>query len=160
MSAVKRIEQVLKSGVLIDALMVVPETGASDGMLVSEENKLSRSLSGQHKILLKQWNGINLDIIRLYGCEPVEEEVSALSQRQQSDLLDQGGYIVFGDDPAGYMYVEANDGSVISVDSEGGEIRKLAKDIDDFFMRLVFGVDAKSFAGEAWEKELSDAGLL
>ncbi|MFI0416533.1 MAG: SMI1/KNR4 family protein [Candidatus Thiodiazotropha sp.] len=160
MNAVAKIEQALRSGVLIEDLIVVPQSGATDGMIASEEKKLSRSLSSQHKKLLKRWNGMNIDVIRLYGCGPVVDEIDALFNRQSGVLSEQKGNVVFGDDPAGYMYAEADDGSILSVDTASGEVKKLANDIDDFFSRLVFGVDAKDFAGDDWKQELVDSGML
>lgn len=160
MNAVSKIERVIDSGILIEELTVIPVSGATDEMILGEEKKLPRSLSAQHKDILRRWNGINMDIVRLYGCGAVENELSRLSDRQTGVLSEIEGNIVFGDDPAGYMYAEANDGRILSVDTSSSEIKEVADNMDKFFTELVFGVSAKEFAGEEWQQELINAGLI
>ncbi len=70
------------------------------------------------------------------------------------------GVIVFADDPAGFSYGEAPNGNVLVYDSDGQTVKTLAADMDDFFSRLVFGVDAKDFAGADWFAELKAARIV
>jgi hypothetical protein len=160
MSSVTIIEKAIKSGVLVEGLTVIPSAGAANVEIAQEEALLPRPLSDQHKGLLKRWNAMNIDILRIYGCVNVHEELRRLSEAQMNMFTDVDNPIVFGDDPAGFIYAESADGSVHSVQVSTGEVKRLADSIDDFFERLVFGKDAKEFGGEDWEEELIDAGLL
>lgn len=160
MSSVMIIEKAIKSGVLIDGLTIIPDRGASDTEIVEEEKKLPRPLSSQHKAILKRWNGMNMDIMRLYGCADVHEELRRLCDSQIDMFSEVEGAIVFADDPSGFIYAESLTGSVHSIQAANGEMKVLAASIDDFFERLVFGKDAKEFGGVEWEEELADCGLL
>lgn len=160
MSAVTIIEKAISSGVLLEDMMVVPRIGSSDSDIKQEEKGLPRPLSKSHISFLKKWNGINLDVVRLYGCGNVHEELKRLSSSQSGVLSELEACIVFGDDPAGFMYAEKDNGSILSVQTSNSEIKEIAQNMDDFFERLVFGKDAKEFAGEDWEEELTDAGML
>ncbi len=160
MSSVTIIEKAIKSGVLIDGLTVIPDVGASDAEIAEEEVKLPRPLSDQHKAILKRWNGMNMDVMRLYGCVDVHEELRRLCDGQMDMFSEVEGAIVFGDDPSGFVYAESLNGSVHSVQVSTSESKILAASIDDFFERLVFGRDAKEFGGGDWEEELVDCGLL
>jgi len=160
MSSVTIIEKAIKSGVLIEGLTVIPAVGATDIEVAQEEALLPRPLSVQHKAILKHWNGMNIDVLRLYGCANIHEELRRLSEAQADMFSGLDDVIVFGDDPAGFIYAESADGSVHSVQVTTGEVKRLADSLDDFFERLVFGKDAKEFGGEDWEEELVDCGLL
>jgi hypothetical protein len=160
MSSVTIIEKAIKSGVLIDGLTVIPDVGATDVEIAQEETLLPRSLSDQHKRLLKRWNAMNIDVLRVYGCVNVHDELRRLSEAQIDMFADVDNVIVFGDDPAGFIYAESADGSIHSVQASTGEVKRLADSMDDFFERLVFGKDAKEFGGEDWAEELVDGGLI
>lgn len=160
MSSVTIIEKAIASGVLIEGLTIMPSRGATDVEIVKEEAALPRPLSKQHREILKRWNGMNMDILRLYGCGNVHEELRRLSEAQIVIFSSVENEIVFGDDPAGFMYAEGVDGSIHSVQVSTGEEKKLAVSLDDFFERLVFGQDAKEFGGTDWQEELADCGLL
>ncbi len=160
MSAVTIIEKAISSGVLLEDMTVIPKLGSSDSDIQREENLLPRPLSNNHVTLLKKWNGMNLDVIRLYGCGSVHEELKQLSSCQMGVLSELEGNVVFGDDPAGFMYAEKDDGTILSVQTSSGEIKEVAQNMDDFFERLVFGKDAREFGGEDWEEELIDTAIL
>ena len=156
------IERALNSSYLmeeLEGLIVVPKAGATDEVIKEEENLIKRKLSKQHKDILKKWNGINLEVVRLYGCGSVDEELDRLSDKQMQGLTNKG-QIVIGSDPSGFIYLESFGGAVSVYDPEGDEIREIARDLDDFFCRLVFGKDAREFAGEDWETDLIKAGIL
>jgi hypothetical protein len=160
MKAITIIEKAISSCVLLEDMTVIPLSGSSESDIMEEERLLSRSLSSSHKSLLKKWNGVNLDVIRLYGCGSVHEEFKRLSTCQTGVLAESVGNIVFGDDPSGFMYAEKSDGKILSVQTSVGEIKEIAENLDDFFERFVFGKDAKEFGGEDWVKELMDAGMF
>lgn len=159
MSAASIITKAIKSGALIEGLIVIPSSGATELEITREEALLPRTMSEQHKDILRCWNGVNLDILRLYGCSD-HEELRRLSETQGDLFSKIEGAIAFGDDPAGFIYAESADGSIYSSQVSTGEEKKLAENLNDFFERLVFGEDAKEFGGEDWEKELVDAGLI
>lgn len=160
MSSVTIIEKAIKSGVLIEGLTVIPDVGATDIEISQEESQLPRKLSDQHRALLRRWNGMNMDVMRLYGCMNVHPELRRLSDAQTDMFSGVSNYIVFGDDPSGFMYAEDDSGTVYSVQVSTGDVKFLARDLNDFFERLVFGKDAKEFGGKDWEEELMNAGLL
>ncbi|MAR92155.1 MAG: hypothetical protein CML06_14920 [Pseudomonadales bacterium] len=160
MSSVTIIEKAIKSGVLIEGLAVIPDKGATNEEITQEESRLPRRLSDQHKALLRRWNGMNMDVMRLYGCANVHPELRQLSDAQTDMFTGVCNYIVFGDDPSGFMYAEGDDGVIYSVQVSTGNVKELASSLDDFFERLVFGKDAKDFGGTDWEEELRDVGLL
>jgi hypothetical protein len=160
MSSVTIIEKAIQSGVLIESLIVIPTKGATGAQIAEEESVLPRKLSESHVKILMHWNGINMDVIRLYGCADIHEELRRLSDAQIGMFPGVEGCVVFGDDPAGFIYAEGGDGSIYSAQVSSGEVRKLAYNLDDFFERLVFGQDAKDFGGADWEEELLGVGLI
>lgn len=159
MMAVETIERVLDSDILKLSLTYVPGRGATAQELTELSRVLSRQLSTRHLTLLKRWNGINLDIVRLYGATPTSGELRALSETQTGPLAEVPGSIVIGDDPSGFVYAEALTGEIISFDSSFGDVKTIASDLDDFFSRLVFGIDAAQFAGDEWLRDLRKADL-
>jgi hypothetical protein len=160
MSAISIIERVVQSGVLIEELVVIPKLGATDEMILNEEKKLPRRFSEIHKDILKRWNGMNIDVVRLHGCEPVESGIFSISDRQLDVLANVQGGVVFADDAAGFSYAEAEDGRIFSIDNDGGSTKEVSVNMDRFFTYWIFGLGAKEFAGEDWQKELVDAGVL
>lgn len=159
MGAVETIERVLASGVLTASLVFVPARGATAEELRELSVKLPRALSERHEELLRRWNGLNLDVIRLYGASPTAGELRGLLESQRYGNAAQGA-IVFGDDPSGFVYIENKDGQIAALDSSLGTQRLIASSLDDFFGRLVFGSDAQHFAGKAWLEELKSRGIV
>lgn len=132
MSAEYIINKVLMSGILMRELMFIPDRGATEIEISDEESKLPRKLSEQHKNVLKHWNGINMDILRIYGCKNLYPELCRLSESQLDDLTEIDNCIVFGDDPSGFIYAEDFEGAIYSILTSTGDIKKLAIDLDDF----------------------------
>ena len=159
MSAVEVIAKVLDSGVLMPSLLYVPAEGASAEMIAEEERALGRRLSPKHQAVLRRWNGINLEVLRMYGCGDTPPQVGRLSENQGLDAWRVVGTAV-GSDPAGFLYVEDDVGNILSLDHDGGAIKKVAADLDDFFGRFVFGEDAHLFGGDDWKEELRSLGML
>lgn len=158
-SAVQVITRALDSGVLAPDLSYVPAEGASAEMIAKEERALGRRLSPQHVAVLRRWNGLDLEVLRLYGCGDVPPRIRRLAENQWPDEWPVEG-IIIGSDPAGFMYLEDSAGNILSLDHDGGEVKTLASGVDDFFGRLVFGEDAHLFAGDDWKEELRSHGLL
>lgn len=159
MTATETIELVLKVRLLRKSLVFVPDRGATEPELVELSKKLSRPLSSMHISLLRRWNGLNLDVIRLYGASPTASELRGIAEAQSGPIVMIPGMVVFGDDPSGYVYAEALSGEVVSFDSSSGESKIVASSLDDFFGRLVFGSDAGEFAGDRWLQDIRSVGL-
>lgn len=160
MNFIAILQKVIDSNVLIKELTVVPQNGASNEEIIKEEPFLSRSLSVQHKELLKKWNGINLDVIRFYGCGLEKAGIGSLrnSQKLTPSIIQKG--IIIGSDPAGFIYIEDEKGSIYSLDTDGGEVLRIASSLEDFICNYLFGKRAKDFGGESWEEELRENGLI
>jgi hypothetical protein len=160
MKAINVIENVLGAELLIPDMVRLPKSGASDNDINIAEANLQRPLSDQHKTLLRRWNGIGLDVIRIYGCGNSNKSISDIVKRQHGLLSEYKGYICFADDPAGIMYAESDNGQIFSAHATDISIKKIADNIDDLISNLIFGKRAALFAGEEWVDELKEAGLL
>lgn len=159
MSAVAKIQSVLDSGLLTPELMFVPTTGATADDIRNEQQLLGRPLCSDQVEILHRWNGIGLDVVRLYGCGDEAKAVGRLSAMQVFGNCGVEGLIVVGADPSGFVYFQAPDKRVFCFDTDGGDFEQISESLDDFFERLVFGPDAATFAGEDWLAELREAGI-
>lgn len=160
MGIIEKIQMVIDSSLLSRSLVYVPNFGASDAMLEDAERVLGRKLSLFHRELLKKWNGLDLDIIRFYGCgcNPGPHGSLAENQFELPEVFSSG--LVIGSDPAGFLYVEDETGQIFMIDSEGGEISYLATSLNEFICSYVFGERGHEFAGEGWLTELEHNNLL
>jgi hypothetical protein len=159
MSAVDVITKVLKANVLTPELTLVPTRGATLEEIRAEELVLGRGLCRDHSQLLQHWNGIALEVIRLFGCGP-GAQTGRLAELQVQAIAANMDVTILGSDAAGFIYCQSRCGSITSVDSDGGGVRALAAGIDDLFERLVFGKDAGMFGGEHWLAELRSVGIV
>jgi hypothetical protein len=163
---IKRIEDVINSGVLLQGFPRIPDVGASDEMIKAEETKLNRSLSDYHKQFLKQWNGANLDFIRVYGVHKTESEFIKELGTEYAEWIDdviseiEGNSILFADDAGGNMYFELEDGRIAYIDSEFSGLNVIAVDMRDFFLDFLFGDRADQYLGDAWKQELKQNGII
>ena len=157
--AVATIERVLAAGVLEPGLVTVASRGATQDELAAEAATLDRRLSADHRAILERWNGLDLDVVRLYGCGQVENGLRRLAAEQRS-WPELRGMLVFGSDPAGFIYAESESGEVWTVDTKGGGDRPCAPNIGAFITDYVFGSRAASFGGAEWSASLARAGLL
>jgi hypothetical protein len=160
MSGVKTITRVLDSELLCADLIIVPVSGATPAAIADEETKLGRRISPKHRALLEQWNGLGLEVIRFFGCGDETGEIGRLADFQIDVASGIEGALVIGSDASGFVYLEASDGRVVSFDTDGGTVKEIARDIDDFIDRVIFGADASQFAGHDWLEEIRDCGLL
>jgi hypothetical protein len=160
MSAAEKIAAVVKANLLSPGLTIVPDRGASEDEIREEEAKLGTTLRQDHLEILRRWNGIALEVIRLFGCGTAARTIGRLSDFQLKTVPKLVNGVVIGSDASGFVYVQKRDGQLISYDTDGGEVEYLAESIDDFFERLVFGPEAASFAGAEWLQELRDSGIV
>ena len=157
--AIDTIRRVLASGLLEPSLLYVPKSGATELELQQLNELLSRHLSAQHAALLRVWNGINLDVIRLYGATSDQGELRTLSESQNAGFPD-ATTIAVGDDPSGFIFGERADGCIVTLDTKNDSIKVTASDLNTFLCHTVFGLGAEQFAGSDWANELRAAGVL
>jgi hypothetical protein len=163
MTAVGKIQRLLTPSVraarlISPELSTIPAAGASAEGLRRLESKLKRPLSAQHRDLLLTWNGLDLDVIRIFGVPPVVQGINDLLEWQE--LVPEGeGNIAFGGDPSGFLYFENRNGTILSWDHDGGGIEVRAPCINEFIDEVVFGARGESFMGEEWLNRLRTFGL-
>ena len=68
--------------------------------------------------------------------------------------------IIIAADAAGFAYLQDGDGQIYSFDTDGGEVKLIATNINDFVCRLIFGPEADKFAGNKWLNDLKAAKLV
>lgn len=137
------VERVLASGVVSELLVRLQEP-ASTSELDETESRLGVLLPEALKALLGRWNGASLDVVRFVPCGQLRHEPEG---------------VYFADDPAGFMYFIQPSGAVLSLDTDDGDTRVVASDVEDFLSGYVFGPRAIDFAGNEWANELAQAGL-
>ena len=159
MTSIQRLSDVLRSGLLEPALTQVASNGASHAQIEAFEHAANRTLSAAHRTILLTWNGLDLDVLRLAGIPPVESGLTSLHDLANiAPLLADD--LPFGSDPCGFIYFERQDLSVWSWDHDGGSLKPLGSDIDDFICRIVFGSGAAAFGGSDWLDDLHRHGVL
>jgi len=152
------IARVAAAGVLNPSLSTIASRGATASELEATESEIGRPLPKAYRTLLGRWNGLDLDVVRIFGCGAVEAGLTSLTE-EQVDWPEVKGWIAIGSDPSGFIYFADKEGAILSYDTDGGDIEKCASDLDDFLGRLVFGSDAAQFCGEEWARELRKVGL-
>lgn len=160
MSTVDTIEIVLNTNLLMKDMIVIPSRGATEDEIRNEQLLLGRVICPDHGAILRRWNGIVLDVIRLFGCGDDTGEVRRLSAMQLNGEFDAGKGLVVGSDAAGFVYFQRENCEVFSLDTDGGSFKKIADNLDELFEYFVFGPGAASFAGEEWLSELREFGIV
>ena len=156
--AIETIERVLSSALLTKELIRVPSRGASREELDDEVQRLGRPLSLGLRTVLARWNGLDLEVIRLYGVGSVEGGIRRLSDEQTGWRHLPG--LVIGSDPSGFIYLEGQQQEVLVHDTDGGTTKCVASNLDDLLGGYVFGARSASFAGAEWAAELKEVGLV
>ena len=137
------IRRVLSSGLLTPTLVCVPSSGANNSDL-SQAN-----LTDDLRELLEWRNGLDLDVIRVHGFGEVEPGITPA-------VIHANGLLEFASDPAGFRYLLGDDGSVSSMDHDGGAIEKVTDSVDSFFRTFIFGNRAAEFAGADWAHDVAE----
>ncbi|WP_428001387.1 hypothetical protein [Acidovorax sp.] len=158
MTAVRTIDKIIQSGILNRDLSEIPKNGADFTQLAELDNGLPRAISKMHKQILVAWDGLNLEIIRIYGAGLSVASVKRLIESQRYAVTED--MIVFADDPAGFIFMEGGDGSVYSLDSKTSNFERIAFNLEEFFADKVFGKDAEEFMGDYWFGRLKDFNLV
>lgn len=158
MTAVTTIGRVLSSGLLDPDLSTIVGRGATEAEIRAAEDFLGRELSGGFRAVLGHWNGIDLDVLRLYGVGTTDPGIGNIETCQLPAGTSRGS-VVIGSDPSGFVYLERVDGQILQLDTDGNAVKPVASDFDDFIDRLVFGVDAARFGGDAWADEIKAHGI-
>lgn len=138
------IEAVVVSPVLIDAIIKLPQTGATDVELKEVEGRIYAPLNSEHIAFLRIYNGIDLDVVRINSCERINKTEYGVE---------------FASDPAGFVYYLTGTGKVVMEDTDGGDVKQVATSFTDFIHEYVFGSRAAEFADEEWYEDLVMAGI-
>jgi hypothetical protein len=138
------VEHLVSGRVLKSSLVVLPSDRASADELIAVQRQLGSPIDRGLLDFYSAWNGADLDVIRVYGANKLRK--------------DQFG-LVFGSDPSGFVYRFNDLGKVTQQDTDGGDIRVVAENFDDFIFGFVFGPRAAEFAGAKWLRDLHDAGI-
>jgi SMI1/KNR4 family protein SUKH-1 len=158
---IKRIlsEPLVSSGLLMHDLIVVSPP-ATATQLAALERSFHRPLSEQHRQLLLMWDGLNLDVVRFFSASASRSGITSLLDAQALIPSAHPSWIAVASDPAGFLYAEDENGSVWSIDHDGGGQTRVAACLDEFIGGYVFGERAAEFGGESWRDDLVTHGLL
>jgi len=156
MDLLSLVQKAIDSGLLAKALVFLPASGAPTGAVANLERSLDRRLSPGYVEFLARWNGADLDVIRVHG---VGADGSGIPNARPLSAKDSASLVV-ASDPSGFIYVEAADHSIHSVDHDGGATKVLAPDFVTFMTEFVFGSRAAQFLGEDWLRELKAKGFV
>lgn len=138
------IEKVIASRVLLKELTELSLFGATDNQLAEAESRVGVKIDEGLKELLRAYDGANLDVIRFY---PTGRIINT----------EQG--LKFADDPSGFIFYVNVAGEVISEDTDGGNVKKIASSVKEFIHSYLFGERSAEFAGEEWHQELIKAEI-
>ena len=139
----ERVRFAIEAGVFEHGLCkLVPAPSESE--VQTAERELGLRLSDPHRQLLLEWGGCGLDEIRIRG--PAE---LGLSQ----------SLLIFASDYSGYQFGYDADGVVFAIDSDGGNVTKLAGDLPCFINDVLLGTEGASFYGAEWVNHLKLRGV-
>jgi hypothetical protein len=138
------IQKLLDKGLLTSSLVELNSAPASSEQIALAENRLNIKLDNGLKEFYSIWASANLELLRI------------LSPRElQKDDLG----IMFANDPAGFIYRFDATGAVFSEDTDGGSVKSVADDFNDFIFGYVFGSRAADFMGSEWLQELRSINI-
>ena len=159
-TSIEVIERVLNSGLLTDVLTLIPDDGASAEQIAGEQRHLALPLCDEHLQLLRRWNGLDLEVVRIYGCGDACPERLRLRHCQLVHSQFDSPMNAVGSDPSGFVYFQDASCAIWQLDTDGGGVQKVASDLTDFLCRVVFGRDGADFGGNDWLSELRDVGIV
>lgn len=157
---IQKINKVIDSSLLIKDLTFIPSRGATMEEIKNEEKYLSHNLLPQHVNFLRNWNGIDLDIIRIFGCGVVEGSLETLRDNQDYMPLSFKDGVIFASDPSGFLYIENSQREIFYLDTDGGEIEKICSSFGDFIDKYLFGIHADIFFGKEWHNQLMESKII
>ncbi len=139
----ERIQHALDCNLLNPSLceIVLPPTEHEIALL---EARIGAVISEEHKELLLQWGGSNLDAIRINSAAYVHSG-------------DEG--IVFANDYDGYAFAYDTTGSVFAIDTDGGKVTHVAGSIRSFVNDVLLGDQGAWLYGQSWVDEVRSRGL-
>ena len=152
--------EILSSELFIREFVRVPKSGANDAEIKIAETKIKNSIAEQYKVFLKTWNGIGLDMLRFYGVGSCEEGIRNIESNQIIGVSNPENYVAFASDAAGFVYLHNDIGVIYELDTDGGEIGRLADDFDEFVTSYLFGERSVEYMGKEWVDELRQAGVI
>lgn len=138
------VERLLDARVLKPALVELPRKAATTSELAAVRQRLGPLIDAGLLEFYAQWNGADLDAIRVYDTAQLRKDAHGL---------------VFGCDASGFVYRFDGAGRVTREDTDGSGRAVVAKDFRDFIFGYVFGPRAREFAGDAWVRSLQGAGI-
>ena len=121
-------------------------TPPSQEEITKLSNTLEISLSDDHKELLAEWGGSNLDEIRINSIERILESSK--------------NFVEFANDYNGFVFKYDENGQVYSEDTDGGEIKNIADSVSDFINKFFLGIQGQEFYGDDWIDELKKNNLI
>ncbi len=153
------IRRVLGSALLSKNLSQVPSRGATEIEIANTELQTPHPLSDAFKGVIREWNGLNLDVVRICGVGTPDDGLeTVISYLNDFDHL-PFPFTAVASDPCGFVYGELPDGSILQWDHDGGDTKVVASSFEDFICNLVFGERAAEFLDEEWLRELRDNAL-
>ena len=144
MSLPEFIQRVVDSGLLAPDLTRIPSQGASSEQIASYE------IPQDLQTLLRWRNGIDLEVVRIHGIPPLEQQLPPIESVPDSEQL------VIASDPAGFQYRLGKHDQIVLWDHDGGSTKQVASNISDFLMQYVFGSRSSEFGGEEWLREVNE----
>lgn len=140
----EKLRKAINSGLFAEGLceVVIPPSRAQTDEFC---NVQGFRLSNEHRALLMEWGGSNLDEIRIHGLDQVSYS---------------GGFVEFANDYNGYIFKYNEYGEVFAEATDGGDMRRLAESVDEFLNEVLMGEKGGDFYGQEWLQELRKHGLV
>lgn len=146
----ERIRRVLASGLLRKDLTRLPTHGASVVEIAETESQLAHPLSDAFKGVVREWNGLDLEVVRVCGVGRPDDGFDAVLSYWWLAAAVGPRFNAVASDPDGFVYGEQADGSILQWDHDGGGNEVVAPSFEDCICGLVFGERAAEFSGEEW----------
>jgi hypothetical protein len=151
----EKLKFIEKKNFLSKNFFYLPKHGLSDQDIKILQEKVEFKFDPKFVDFLKEFNGSNLDVIRIFGVSKYDDRIFDLVENNKDEDL-----FIFASDPAGFTYAQDSNFYVFSIDSEGGETIKVAENFEDFICNYLFGNRSEEFGGEEWKEELTQAGII